>query len=537
MWNFNQDPLDRLTKAVSSGAAGTIIFAYDAASNMTQNTALGGDGAMDYAGQGPAHAPKEILGEAITYDANGAMIAGLGRTMTWDGEGRAESVTVGGVTTTYAYGPEGERIRKTVTGGAGSVNGTTYYLGPDIEIAPDGTITRLPRPDIRITGGATAAACVLLRDHLGSVRAESYSGSNLAPDQPQGGLSVRKTYLPYGEVTTAAPGTGCDTGGSVGYIGTRYDPEAGLQYLNARWYAPTLGRFISPDWWDPIAESVAIAGGPAGVLSSPVGMNRYAYAGNDPINRSDPEGHVALADDVVLVTLATIAAGVVYIACTECRNYINETVTTATQDIKDYIFGTPIAEQPSAVESFPVAAPLPSSEGLTTPEKTVQTEGFDQADPEWGGPTVTESRAYQRTFFKENPGLRGKVVVHHAIEQQVQKLYPGVISTEELHSIGNLRGIPKDKNKELHLRQLRDEWNRFYETHPTATREELNEKVADIDRQYGGEFDPPVSSPLVGRTITCRILPFCQRLLAAWGVGLKWIIRLSRLALLSCTTK
>ena len=38
-------------------------------------------------------------------------------------------------------------------------------------------------------------------------------------------------------------------------------------------------RFISPDDWDPTKEGV--------------GTNRYAYAENDPINKSDPNGHVA----------------------------------------------------------------------------------------------------------------------------------------------------------------------------------------------------------------------------------------------------
>jgi Papain fold toxin 1, glutamine deamidase len=40
---------------------------------------------------------------------------------------------------------------------------------------------------------------------------------------------------------------------------------------------PNYGRFLSPDTWDPI-----LAG---------VDFNRYAYAGNDPINHSDSNGH------------------------------------------------------------------------------------------------------------------------------------------------------------------------------------------------------------------------------------------------------
>src|SRR5688500_12166364 len=62
------------------------------------------------------------------------------------------------------------------------------------------------------------------------------------------------------------------------YINERYDSETGLSYLHARYYDPQLGRFLSPDTWDPILSGVDI--------------NRYAYAGNDPINGSDPNGHI-----------------------------------------------------------------------------------------------------------------------------------------------------------------------------------------------------------------------------------------------------
>ena len=56
-----------------------------------------------------------------------------------------------------------------------------------------------------------------------------------------------------------------------GFIGERHDPETGLIYLNARYYDPLTARFISPDDWDPVLPGV--------------GTNRYAYAGNDPVNK------------------------------------------------------------------------------------------------------------------------------------------------------------------------------------------------------------------------------------------------------------
>jgi len=46
---------------------------------------------------------------------------------------------------------------------------------------------------------------------------------------------------------------------------------------NARYYDPQLGMFIQPDWFE--------------VTEPRVGTNRYAYAGNDPVNKNDPGGN------------------------------------------------------------------------------------------------------------------------------------------------------------------------------------------------------------------------------------------------------
>ena len=53
------------------------------------------------------------------------------------------------------------------------------------------------------------------------------------------------------------------------------------------------------------------------------------------------------------------------------------------------------------------------------------------------------SKDYKTTFFNAHPELKGKVVVHHAIEQQVLTKYPGVLTEAEIHSLENFRGAER----------------------------------------------------------------------------------------------
>ncbi|MEV5154594.1 RHS repeat-associated core domain-containing protein [Streptomyces werraensis] len=105
----------------------------------------------------------------------------------------------------------------------------------------------------------------------------------------------------------------------------------------------------------------------------------------------------------------------------------------------------------------------------------------------------TTSHNYKKTFFDAHPHLKGKVVVHHAIEQQVLKRYPGLFSADEMHSLENLRGIPKgDINSKIHLSQIRVEWNRFYDANPNPTRQEVLDQVTKVDDMLGNWFSPRI---------------------------------------------
>ncbi len=158
---------------------------------------------------------------------------------------------------------------------------TTWYVGNDGELKvdsanPSGLMTSYITSNVRRVGSATG---FLLQDGLGSVRGENQVGI---------GSFTWRDYGPYGMPSND---NGLTAANGRGYINERFDPETGLQYLHARYYDPHLGRFLSPDTWDPTLPGVDI--------------NRYAYAGNDPINGMDPGGHVTLIKDANGVLHAT----------------------------------------------------------------------------------------------------------------------------------------------------------------------------------------------------------------------------------------
>ncbi|WP_181176562.1 RHS repeat-associated core domain-containing protein [Mesorhizobium sp. B2-3-5] len=203
------------------------------------------------------HAPTSVGAKTLAYDANGNLTSDGSRTLTWDEANRLKTVTLASNTVNLVYGPDGARVKKA------STFATTLYPDASVKIDPATpgaeVYTRYPHPDIKVVGGAKF---FLHRDHLASVRMVTDS---------TGAIAEQTNYASYGERLNSGFQT------QKSYIGERFDPETGLLYLNARYMDPVLGRFISPDDWDPTLPGV--------------GTNRYAYAQNDPVNKSDPNGH------------------------------------------------------------------------------------------------------------------------------------------------------------------------------------------------------------------------------------------------------
>jgi hypothetical protein len=70
--------------------------------------------------------------------------------------------------------------------------------------------------------------------------------------------------------------------------------------------------------------------------------------------------------------------------------------------------------------------------------------------------------------------------------------FPDLFTREEINSLDNLRGIPNELNNELHLQDIRDAWDDFYNSNPDPTRRQFFAKRDAIDREFGCQFNPPM---------------------------------------------
>ena len=106
---------------------------------------------------------------------------------------------------------------------------------------------------------STGQVDYLAQDALGSTRLITDSS---------GAVVGTTSYSPYGQVT-AQSGTVTTP---FGFAGDYTDPLSGLVYMQARWYDPATGQFLSQDPLWP-------------VLTEP-----YVYVEDNPLNAVDPSG-------------------------------------------------------------------------------------------------------------------------------------------------------------------------------------------------------------------------------------------------------
>jgi large repetitive protein len=317
---FTYSPEHQLASDTLAAAGGTTVgsvaYSYDPAGQLTGETTAGLTGAgtqafsYDYAGRLTSWTSTPSGGSATvtayTYDSDGNRLTAGPLSYTYNAQ---DQLTSDG-TRSYAYTPDGDLA--SVTTGGTSVGYTSDAFGQQIT---DGTETASYDAFGRaLTSGTASFSYADLGNDLASTAGGSYDGtftttysrdaSNqlIADNEPAHSGAARLMWTgQHGDVIGYFTGTSTATVGSAAYdpwgtliSAAGHATELGYQggytdgnngsggtavLMGARWYNPSLGQFQN-------ADTVANAPSPFSVNA-----NLYAYAGDSPLDYTDPTGH------------------------------------------------------------------------------------------------------------------------------------------------------------------------------------------------------------------------------------------------------
>ncbi|MBL8297055.1 MAG: hypothetical protein JNN30_01800 [Rhodanobacteraceae bacterium] len=250
-------------------------FTYDAKGSLLTRTENGASYTYGYGD--PAR--KDLVtalningaGRAYTYDSVGNPLFAGTSAMKWDARGNLrQNIHAGGIEN-YTYDPSGQRI----------ASDTTRFFGAFIERDSSGDTEFIYAGGMRIAKHQSGVVQWYHNDGVGSVRVVTDASGNVV---------ARRASSPFGTpISTSGQAT------QWGWAGHRDEEPSGLIYMGARYYDPTLARFVSPDSIVP------------GVL--PEASNRYAYALNDPIGKADPTGHSAFDFSLGTINFGGVLGG------------------------------------------------------------------------------------------------------------------------------------------------------------------------------------------------------------------------------------
>jgi RHS repeat-associated protein len=269
---YTYDPGNRLTKATNIGGK-TYSYGYDTDGNLTSGAAAGslsynsgnqistsgyGDG---YGYDGAGNLTSDPANGTLTYNDAGQLATagnagGHGsETFTYTGDTQNQ-VLSDGAASGITYGLAGQDGQPWAESYTPASSGSAVYVLHDQQGTPLGYVQN-------------GSSYMLITDNLGSVTAVVGTC---------GCTDATYTYDPYGHQTSQSGSQA--TTNLLGYTGALTDTAApattGYPHLGNRWYKPSTGAFTSQDT--------------SSYLASPANGNRYAYAGDNPVNYVDPAG-------------------------------------------------------------------------------------------------------------------------------------------------------------------------------------------------------------------------------------------------------
>ncbi|ETR70152.1 MAG: hypothetical protein OMM_03446 [Candidatus Magnetoglobus multicellularis str. Araruama] len=206
---------------------------------------------------------NQIENSGFIYNIQGDIVNGLGYDFNYDHSHKLSTVSYSGHTSKYTYDGLGNRIKVEQDSVV-----KQYILNPETSVilaeTSQGNIDRY-----YVYGDGLLYSI----DIKGDTFFYHYdaTGNTVAMTDKDSKIVNRYAYSPFG-MEFFKDETVSNSFKFIGREGV-IDDANGLYYMKARYYSPKLGRFISAD---PIGHNG--------------GMNLYSYAGNNPINYSDPLG-------------------------------------------------------------------------------------------------------------------------------------------------------------------------------------------------------------------------------------------------------
>jgi RHS repeat-associated protein len=252
--NYDYDPTYQLTD-VSYPDGRKVGYAFDPVGNRT---GVNDNGNVTGYATNALDQYTQAGSETFGYDGNGNLTARAGGNVTsyaWDEDDHLIGVNRNGVAIGYHYDHQGRLAAKAINGQE------TRYVWDGIHIIAEmdsaGNIVKRyiygPTIDEILIVTANGTNYWAQQDGLGSV---------VGATDNSGALIVAISYDVYGNIRSGDLGPVPQR-----FAGMWWDGDAGLYYVRATWYEPTLGRFLSIDPIRAIQEKVL-----------------YSYAENNPIN-------------------------------------------------------------------------------------------------------------------------------------------------------------------------------------------------------------------------------------------------------------
>ena len=291
--NYSYDGLGRLIKERNETLGLEIRYSYDRLGNMLSRRTyaldsgfLKSEDQLTYSDDA-AHALSSWNGKRVESDPLGRVTYIDGTSFAWNSDGTlafAKDASAG--KTEYLYDSNGVRRLKRLPS------------GEEVRYVTDGS-----RILSESRGGKRIDYVYGKNGLMGFYYAgEPYlyergaQGDVLRVYDRSGSVAAEYAYDAYGNCEVFADVGGIASLNPFRYRGYYFDAETGLYYLNARYYDPRLGRFLSPDSLSYLDPSAA------------AGMNLYAYCQCDPVNYSDGSGHLPVLA-LILGIIATVGLG------------------------------------------------------------------------------------------------------------------------------------------------------------------------------------------------------------------------------------